>query len=73
MIGLLIFSLLLILVMNKMETEIEGIYRKEAQGLLVEIYFLSSGNSNESNDHAHHIQHHVSRTRYGNWYLTGVQ
>lgn len=63
----------MVLVMNMVETEAEAIYRKEAHGLLVDNYFLSSGNPSESNNHAHDIRRHISRTWYGTWYLTGVQ
>ena len=48
--------------MSKMKTEAKAIYGKEVYGLLVDKDFLLSGNPNKSNDHAHHVQHHISMT-----------
>ena len=62
MIWLLIFYLLIVLFMSKMETEAKAIYGKEIYRLLVDNDFLLSSNPNKSNDHAHHVQHHISMT-----------
>ena len=51
---IIIFSPLIVIVMNKIETEAEAIYEKEAHGLLVDNDFLLS-DSLKSNEHAHHV------------------
>ena len=59
--------------MNTMETEDKAIYGNEAYGWLGDNDFLLSGNPDKSDDLAHHVQHHISRTWYGSWYLIDVQ
>ncbi|KAG5194629.1 hypothetical protein JEQ12_012905 [Ovis aries] len=49
-------------VMSKMKTEAKAICGKEVYGLLVDNDFLLTGNPNKNNDHAHHVQHHISMT-----------
>lgn len=49
--------------MNKMETKAQPFV--ETHELLVDNYFLLTGNLDESNAQAHHVQHHIAMTWMG--------